>query len=110
MIGVLSTGARRPFLLRPLTGHKLEREDDDMRGVLDVRPAGSDLLVMGGRCQAAWLHAVPKASGRCESRISAQWRWTSRRGPRDNNPSYYAPRYFNGPARSFGNAGSDKAD
>jgi alkylated DNA repair dioxygenase AlkB len=98
VIGVLTMGARRPFLLRPLIGRKAEHEDDDMRGVLDVRPASGDLLVMGGRCQAAWLHAVPKVDGRCRSRISAQWRWTSRRGARDNNPSYYAPRYFNGKA------------
>ena len=97
VIGVLTMGARRPFLVRPLTGRRAEYDDDDMRGVLDLRPASGDLLVMGGRCQAAWLHAVPKVATRCRSRISAQWRWTSRRGPRDNNPGYYAPRYFNGP-------------
>lgn len=97
VIGVLTMGARRPFLVRPLTGRRAATEDDDMRGVLDMSPGSGDLLVMGGRCQAAWLHAVPKVSGRCGSRISAQWRWTSRRGARDTNPSYYAPRYFNGP-------------
>jgi alkylated DNA repair dioxygenase AlkB len=97
VIGVLTLGAQRPFLIRPLTGERLPASD--MTGVLDVRPAGGDLLVMGGRCQAGWLHAVPKVATRCRSRISAQWRWTSRRGARDNNPSYYAPRYFNGPAR-----------
>jgi alkylated DNA repair dioxygenase AlkB len=96
VIGVLSMGARRPFLVRPLTGRRAETEDDDMRGVLDMSPASGDLLVMGGRCQAAWLHAVPKTSNPVRSRISAQWRWTSRRGTRDTNPSYYAPRYFNG--------------
>jgi alkylated DNA repair dioxygenase AlkB/molybdopterin converting factor small subunit len=97
VIGVLTTGAQRPFLLRPLTGRRADTDEDDRRGVLDLRPAGGDLLVMGGRTQAAWLHAVPKVTGRTRSRISAQWRWTSRRGRRDNNPSYYAPRYFNGP-------------
>ena len=51
-------------------------------------------MVMGGRCQAAWLHAVPKVRHRVRSRVSAQWRWTSRRGRRDPNPSYYAPRHF----------------
>lgn len=95
VIGVLTMGARRPFLVGPLTGRR--GEADDRRGVLDLSPASGDLLVMGGRCQAAWLHAVPKSPSRCRSRISAQWRWTSRRGRRDNNPSYYAPRYFNGP-------------
>jgi alkylated DNA repair dioxygenase AlkB len=94
---VLSLGARRPFLVRPLGGRHAETEDDDLRGVLDMSPAGGDLLVMGGACQAGWLHAVPKTATPCRSRISAQWRWTSRRGRRDNNPSYYAPRYFNGP-------------
>jgi alkylated DNA repair dioxygenase AlkB len=97
VIGVLTLGARRPFLVRPLGARHAETEDDDRRGVLDMSPAGGDLLVMGGACQAAWLHAVPKTATPCRSRISAQWRWTSRRGRRDNNPSYYAPRYFNGP-------------
>lgn len=97
LIGVLTIGAQRPFLIRPLTGERLPAHD--MTGVVDVRPAGGDLLVMGGRCQAGWLHAVPKVATRCRSRISAQWRWTSRRGARDNNPSYHAPRYFNGPRR-----------
>ena len=97
VIGVLTLGAQRPFLVRPLTGRRAEADDDDRRDVLDMSPASGDLLVMGGSCQAAWLHGVPKVRGRCGSRISAQWRWTSRRGNRDTNPSYYAPRYFNGP-------------
>jgi alkylated DNA repair dioxygenase AlkB len=97
IIGVLTMGARRPFLIRPLAGPRKERADDDMRDVLDMGPGSGDLLVMGGRCQTAWLHAVPKTKARSRSRISAQWRWTSRRGKPDTNPSYYAPRYFNGP-------------
>jgi alkylated DNA repair dioxygenase AlkB len=104
-IGVLSLGARRPFLVRPLTDRRLEA--DDPTGVLDLSPAGGDLLVMGGRCQAAALHAVPKlpAHQRVPSRISAQWRWTSRRGRPDTNRSYYAPRHFGmgpGPRRPSG--------
>ena len=92
VIGVLSMGAPRAWLMRPLTG----RRDDaaDMTDVLDFAPASGDLLVMGGRCQAAWLHAVPKVRQPTRTRISAQWRWTSRRGRRDPNPSYYAPRHF----------------
>jgi alkylated DNA repair dioxygenase AlkB len=93
VIGVLTLGARRPWLMKPLGPRALD-EDDEMLGAIDLAPASGDLLVMGGRCQAAWLHAVPKVSGRCRSRISAQWRWTSRRGRRDPNPSYYAPRHF----------------
>ena len=105
VIGVLSLGARRPFLLRPLTGRRMEA--DDPTDVLDLSPAGGDLLVMGGRCQAACLHAVPKlpAHQRVPSRISAQWRWTSRRGRPDMNRSYYAPRLFGmgtGPTRRPG--------
>jgi alkylated DNA repair dioxygenase AlkB len=92
VIGVLSLGAARPWLVRPLTRRRAEA--DDMDGVMDFRPASGDLLLLGGRCQAAWLHAVPKVPGRVRSRVSAQWRWTSRRGPRDNNPSYFAPRHF----------------
>ena len=101
VIGVLTMGARRPFLVRPISGpaQRTDRGDNDTRGVLDIGPGSGDLLVMGGRCQAAWLHAVPKARARCGSRISAQWRWTSGRGTRDTSPSYYAPRYFNGPRR-----------
>ena len=99
VIGVLTMGARRSFLVRPLngSGQRSEATDHDLRGAFDMSPGSGDLLVMGGGCQAAWLHAVPKATARCRSRISAQWRWTSRRGRRDTNPSYYAPRYFNGP-------------
>ena len=92
VIGVLSLGAQRSFLLRPLTSRRAEA--DDMRGVLDVRPAGGDLLVMGGRCQAAWLHGVPQRPEPARSRISVQWRWTSRTGRRDPNPTYSAPRHF----------------
>jgi alkylated DNA repair dioxygenase AlkB len=92
VIGVLSLGAQRPFLLRPLTGRRAD--DDDFTGVIDAAPAGGDLLVMGGRCQAAWLHSVPKVRTPVRSRVSGQWRWTSRRGRPDTNPSYYAPRHF----------------
>ena len=92
VIGVLTMGASRPWLMRPLTGHKAD--SDDLTGVIDLAPASGDLLVMGGRCQAAWLHAVPQTRGRVRSRVSAQWRWTSRRGRRDSNPSFFAPRRF----------------
>jgi alkylated DNA repair dioxygenase AlkB len=93
VIGVLTLGAQRPWLMRPLTGKRADA-DDDYRDVIDLSPASGDLLVMGGRSQAAWLHAVPKVNGRVRSRVSVQWRWTSRRGRPDTNPSYYAPRHF----------------
>jgi alkylated DNA repair dioxygenase AlkB len=92
VIGVFSMGALRQFLVKPLGSGRYA--DDDISGALDFHPASGDLLVMGGRCQAAWLHAVPKARVPTRSRISAQWRYTSRRGRPDTNPSYYAPRHF----------------
>ena len=99
VIGALTLGARRPWLMKPLTGRRTDAGDDDHAvdfgaDAIDLSPASGDLLVMGGRCQAAWLHAVPKVRHRVRSRVAAQWRWTSKRGRRDPNPSYYAPRHF----------------
>ena len=92
VIGVLTLGARRPWLLRPLTGRRAD--DLDLSDALDLAPASGDLVVMGGASQDAWLHAVPKTRGPSASRVSAQWRWTSRRGQPDRNPSYFAPRHY----------------
>jgi alkylated DNA repair dioxygenase AlkB len=99
LIGVLTLGAQRPWLMKPLTGRRTDAGDDDHRidfgaDAIDLSPASGDLMVMGGGCQSSWLHAVPKVRHRVRSRVSAQWRWTSRRGRRDPNPSYYAPRHF----------------
>ena len=71
--------------------------DDALRDAIDVSPAGGDLLVMGGRCQREWLHAVPTLVTPVGSRISAQWRWTSRRGEPDTDPTSRDPRYFSRP-------------
>jgi alkylated DNA repair dioxygenase AlkB len=94
VIGVLSLGAQRSFVVKPLTGRRSIDADDDLVGAIELAPAGGDLLVMGGRCQADWLHAVPKLQARTPSRMSAQWRWTSRRGRPDTNPGSFAPRRF----------------
>lgn len=84
IVAVLSLGAHRPWYLRPDTGRPNQvADDDDLRDVIDISPAGGDLLVMGGRCQRDWLHAVPPTSVPVPSRISAQWRWTSKRGEPD---------------------------
>jgi len=91
LIGVATFGATRPWLLKPLGSN---RYDDDLSGAIDLAPGSGDVLVMGGRCQADWLHAVPKVRGRVRSRISAQWRWTSKRGRRDTAPTFSAPRHF----------------
>ncbi|MGE0879384.1 MAG: alpha-ketoglutarate-dependent dioxygenase AlkB [Acidimicrobiia bacterium] len=92
VIAVLTFGATRPWLVKPITGGR--RFDDDLSGAIDVRPASGDLLVMGGRCQQDWVHAVPKAQTRVAERISAQWRWTSGRGARDTNPGFRSARRF----------------
>ncbi len=65
LIAIVTLGATRPFHVRPLGGGRS----------LDLRPGSGDLLVMGGRCQKAWEHAVPKvaASG---PRVSVTLRWT----------------------------------
>lgn len=69
IIAGLAFGATRPFVLRPIRGGSVH----------EVVMAAGDLYVMGGRCQADWLHGVPKLpeSG---PKISAVWRWTSRQG------------------------------
>ena len=69
MVAVLTTGARRPFLVRPHGGGRS----------LDLSPASGDLLVMGGRCQLDWEHGVPKVA-KGGSRVSVSWRWSRQRG------------------------------
>jgi alkylated DNA repair dioxygenase AlkB len=85
LVAVLSLGAHRPWYLRPETGRQRFTDDDDRRDVVDVSPSGGDLLVMGGACQKEWLHAVPPVAGAVGCRISAQWRWASRRGEPDQS-------------------------
>lgn len=65
----LAFGATRPFVLRAIRGGATH----------ELVLASGDLYVMGGRCQADWLHAVPKVES-CGPRISAVWRWTAREG------------------------------
>lgn len=60
VVPVLTLGATRRFLIKPKQGG---------RSVV-FRPAAGDLLVMGGRCQRDWLHAVPKTAEPCGARIS----------------------------------------
>lgn len=99
VIGVLSLGAARPFLMRPIGERRSAHDDDMVDGpgrTFDLHPGGGDLVVMGGRCQSDWLHAVPKVHGGAAvaDRISAQYRWTSRRGRPDTRPGYRAPRFY----------------
>ena len=60
VIGLVSLGATRPFLLRPLGGGQ------SRRFVL----GSGDLLVMGGTCQHRYEHAVPKLTRPTAPRLS----------------------------------------
>ncbi len=63
VVGLVSLGAPRRFLLRPVGG-----------GPSRAFALGwGDLLVMGGTCQRAWQHGVPKVA-RAGLRISIQFR------------------------------------
>ncbi|MFI8535535.1 alpha-ketoglutarate-dependent dioxygenase AlkB [Streptomyces aquilus] len=65
MVAILSVGAPRDLLLRPMRG-----------GAGAVRrPLGhGDLIVMGGTCQRTWEHCVPKTTRAAGPRVSVQFR------------------------------------
>ena len=64
MVAILSVGAPRDLLLRPLGGGSTVRH-----------PLGhGDLVVMGGSCQRTWEHSIPKSSRASGPRISIQFR------------------------------------
>ncbi|WP_109028930.1 alpha-ketoglutarate-dependent dioxygenase AlkB [Streptomyces rubrogriseus] len=65
MVAILSVGAPRDLLLRPVGGG----------GETVRRPLGhGDLIVMGGSCQRTWEHCVPKSTRAAGPRISVQFR------------------------------------
>lgn len=70
LVVILTLGATRPFLLRPLGGGRS----------VDLRPGSGDLIVMGGACQESWEHGVPKVTRGSGPRISASIRWARRGG------------------------------
>jgi alkylated DNA repair dioxygenase AlkB len=96
IIAILTLGARRPFLVksRHLPAGRRLLNDPYAASGRDLSPAGGDLLVLGGRAQADWLHGVPRVAGHVEPRISVQWRWTSRTGRPEQGPGYGAARHF----------------
>ncbi|MFF3737069.1 alpha-ketoglutarate-dependent dioxygenase AlkB [Streptomyces sp. NPDC002566] len=64
MVAILSVGAPRDLLLRPVHGGETVR-----------RPLGhGDLIVMGGSCQRTWEHSIPKSTRATGPRISIQFR------------------------------------
>lgn len=60
IVPVLTLGASRRFLIRPTAGGQ----------AFTFRPVSGDLIVMGGRAQRDWRHAVPKESTPSGPRIS----------------------------------------
>ncbi|MFC4373624.1 alpha-ketoglutarate-dependent dioxygenase AlkB [Nocardia halotolerans] len=64
MVAIISVGAARALLLRPRGGGESVR----------FTAGHGDLLVMGGACQRAWEHAVPKTARPVGPRISIQFR------------------------------------
>lgn len=94
LIGVLTLGARRPWLLRPRSA----RHDHSLPAkgaVHDLAPGPGDLLVMGGRCQSDWEHSVAYQPGRpLGTRISVQWRHVRKVGRPHVGGSYRDPRRY----------------
>ena len=93
VVAILTTGARRPWLLRP---RGLKYTDAPGRGAKhDLAPGPGDLIVMGGRCQADWEHSVAYQPGKALApRISVQWRHAWRKGRPFQGGSYSAPRVY----------------
>ena len=85
LIAVLTLGVERPWVLRPARGSAPP---------VDLAPRSGDLLVMGGRAQADWLHGVPPVPGLRDGRISVQWRWTSHGGRPERGRGSRAPRRY----------------
>lgn len=85
VIAVLTLGATRPWVMRAARGNAAP---------LDLAPEAGDVLVMGGRAQADWLHGVSPAPGVREGRMSLQWRWTSRQGRPERGGGSRAPRLY----------------
>ena len=104
IVAIVVLGERRPFVVRPRApwsevAEKVPAGADPADLVL--RPGEGDMLVMGGAFQRDWLHGVPGADTD-RPRISLTWRWTSRRGRPDTNPTYYDGRQFSDRPRQPG--------
>lgn len=63
-VPVLTLGESRRFLVRPAAGGRSTR----------FTPRSGDLVVMRGRCQLDWRHAVPKQTTPVGPRISLNFR------------------------------------
>ncbi len=65
LVFTVSLGARRRFLVKPADGGPV---------VLGLTPGEGDLVVMGGRTQHEWLHAVPRDRRASGARMSVTFR------------------------------------
>ena len=86
LIGILTFGARRPWVLAP-------RDRGSGREPVDLAPGPGDLLVVGGGRSGNGCTASPRRPG-CVPRVSVQWRWTSGTGRPEIGPGHRAPRRF----------------
>jgi alkylated DNA repair dioxygenase AlkB len=75
-VPVLSLGATRRFLLRRKEGGPS----------VPFQVASGTMLVMGGRAQDHWVHAVPKAPGTIGARISVNFQSSEQAEPGDSPP------------------------
>jgi len=103
LIAIVVLGVRRPFVIRPRGDWVAAAVDNVPSGAgpddVIVEPGEGTLLVMGGACQREMLHGVPAAITD-QVRVSLTWRWTSRSGRPDTNPSYFDGFQFSdGPRR-----------
>jgi len=104
LVAIVVLGQRRPFVFRkraPIATVVERIPAGSDSGDLVLMPGEGDLLVMGGAAQLEWLHGVPKADT-ANPRISLTWRWTSRRGRPDTNPSYYDGKQYSDRPRQPG--------
>jgi alkylated DNA repair dioxygenase AlkB len=76
IVPVLSLGAPRRFLLKARSGGPS----------IGLTVAGGDLIVMGGRCQRDWLHAVPKQVRNAGPRVSLNFESSWQRTPSGRTP------------------------
>jgi alkylated DNA repair dioxygenase AlkB len=74
LVGTLSLGGPRKFLLRPRAGGRTR----------EFWLGQGDLLVMGGTCQRTWEHSIPKTTSPAPPRLAVMYRpiWTLPDGPR----------------------------
>lgn len=99
VIAILTLGQQRPWLLRPRSVRNTPDAWEHGKGALyDLSPAGGDLIVMGGACQANWEHSVPYLNKLGVGiRISLQWRYARKVGRPFAGAGYSAPLTYNSP-------------